>query len=129
MNWLKWNNSSNSKKNEDGDQNSPLHEIRGLSRKGYQPFNAGKVNQDRFIDIPVFGALSPMACLGVFDGHGVNGHIVSQFLVDTLPTQVSACLMRKQSINDALSTGFSRTTDLLKAAKLVRFQRNFTNCE
>lgn len=56
-----------------------------LSKVGYVPFNQGKVNQDRACEVAPFGKAKEKALFGVFDGHGQQGHLVSQFIATNLP--------------------------------------------
>mmetsp|Transcript_22390 Transcript_22390/g.33360 ORF Transcript_22390/g.33360 Transcript_22390/m.33360 type:complete len:332 (+) Transcript_22390:288-1283(+) len=59
------------------------------SHVGYVPFNSGKVNQDRYTEHPSFMGKANKSLYGVFDGHGVYGHDVSQYLIDTLPKMIA----------------------------------------
>lgn len=56
-----------------------------LSRKGFVPYNANKVNQDR--EVVAMGLKSDpgLHLFGVMDGHGEFGHEVSQFCKEWLP--------------------------------------------
>mmetsp|Transcript_19909 Transcript_19909/g.35522 ORF Transcript_19909/g.35522 Transcript_19909/m.35522 type:complete len:367 (+) Transcript_19909:107-1207(+) len=60
-----------------------------FSRVGYVPFNNSKVNQDRYLEQMKFANEDSKHLFGVFDGHGVNGHDVSQFLIDILPNAIA----------------------------------------
>lgn len=51
------------------------------SKVGYMEFNPSKVNQDRPMEVAKVGGRDDRSLFGVFDGHGVNGHHVSEFLV------------------------------------------------
>ena len=55
------------------------------TRTGYVPNKPHKVNQDSFFVIKNFGKIKNMWLMGVCDGHGSNGHHVSQFVVSELP--------------------------------------------
>jgi serine/threonine protein phosphatase PrpC len=53
-----------------------------MTRKGYIPGNPNKQNQDNLI-IKQFNEFTHL--FSVCDGHGANGHDVSQFIVDHFP--------------------------------------------
>lgn len=55
------------------------------SRKGLVPYNRNKVNQDRLICEFGLGGEISVCVFGVMDGHGEFGHLVAQFVSETLP--------------------------------------------
>ncbi|CAI2381227.1 unnamed protein product [Moneuplotes crassus] len=84
----------------------------GFSRAGLNLYNSEKPNQDRFIssinlllsqkkgfnihlnEAPKYSSNNKIDIFGVFDGHGVNGHLVSEYVKEKLPN-----LIRKNLIN------------------------------
>ena len=48
-----------------------------------------KNNQDSFIIIPHFNGIKGQYIFGVNDGHGHNGHHVSNFIAEKLPQYIS----------------------------------------
>ena len=59
-----------------------------LSKVGYIPYNPGKVNQDRALEVLRFNGSDSQALFAVFDGHGALGHEVSTFLTQEIPRQI-----------------------------------------
>lgn len=55
-----------------------------LNKVGFDPYKR-KFNQDRCIEIPNFGDVENQALFGVFDGHGLQGETISQYVVEVLP--------------------------------------------
>jgi len=55
------------------------------TRKGKSSSNPGKVNQDSFLTQLYFLGHSDCHLFGVYDGHGVNGHLVSNYIASNLP--------------------------------------------
>ena len=47
---------------------------------GYNPNNPKKVNQDSYILMPNMMGKLGLHMFGVCDGHGANGHLVSQYI-------------------------------------------------
>mmetsp|Transcript_11497 Transcript_11497/g.28314 ORF Transcript_11497/g.28314 Transcript_11497/m.28314 type:complete len:349 (-) Transcript_11497:149-1195(-) len=60
------------------------------TRKGKVPGNPNKVNQDRFIVKWGLKGVQDVALFGAFDGHGPQGHVISQYVVDNLPKYLEA---------------------------------------
>lgn len=57
------------------------------TRAGSLPGNVVKTNQDSYIVQTNFLQSRDCALYAVCDGHGVNGHLVSGFVKDTLPSR------------------------------------------
>lgn len=56
------------------------------SRRGFDPNRPQKVNQDAFFHASFYSKIDTrFTCVGVLDGHGLKGHIVSRFLAQQLP--------------------------------------------
>jgi serine/threonine protein phosphatase PrpC len=51
--------------------------------------------QDAFVVLPNFGGVAGDICLGVFDGHGVDGDKCSQFVRDQLGAELTAILRKR----------------------------------
>jgi serine/threonine protein phosphatase PrpC len=77
-----------------------------LSKVGFVPFNPYKVNQDRACEVAPFGKHKERAFFGVFDGHGQNGHLVSQHVATTLPKYVARARDLDTNPPPALSAAF-----------------------
>lgn len=64
-----------------------------------------KTNQDAYTIIPNFGDTKGQYLFGVFDGHGVNGHHVSDFIKSTLPRNISSKIeIQGESTDSKLNT-------------------------
>lgn len=59
------------------------------SRKGYVPYNRGKVNQDRAVISYGLKNSDHMNLFGVMDGHGEYGHLVAEFVMKNLAKYLS----------------------------------------
>jgi len=55
------------------------------SRAGYGANKEQKTNQDAYIVIKGLNDIKNLWFFGVFDGHGVNGHLASNHVKDFLP--------------------------------------------
>jgi serine/threonine protein phosphatase PrpC len=55
---------------------------------GHQPGNPQKKNQDSYIIKPNIRGHLGLHLFSVCDGHGLNGHIISQFIKEQLPVQM-----------------------------------------
>jgi len=56
-----------------------------------------KINQDAFIIIENF-MMKNRYLFGVCDGHGVNGHFVSEFVKEILPENIEYCLIKNKAL-------------------------------
>ena len=56
------------------------------TRKG-KSNNSNKINQDSFVSQMNFQGKQYQHLFGVYDGHGVNGHLVSQYSISLLSKQ------------------------------------------
>ena len=83
-----------------------ITDILNLCKKGYTP-DVKKVNQDNFFIYRNFINNPEYVFLGVCDGHGLYGHLVSSFLANTLP----------QNMNDNIF--IKNITDLTINFKLI----------
>jgi len=64
----------------------------GISRKGLAPYNPDKPNQDAIVihELPMNGFCNGELLLCVFDGHGENGHHVSNYFANRLGELLSS---------------------------------------
>lgn len=60
------------------------------SKKGCQPNNPKKVNQDSYIINTSIGKKSWQHYFGICDGHGNLGHHVSSFIKTNLPKAIES---------------------------------------
>lgn len=51
------------------------------------PGNVTKTNQDVYIALPSFASSKDRYFFGVCDGHGINGHLVSGYIKQNLPSR------------------------------------------
>ena len=58
-----------------------------------------KVNQDAYFYQKDFAGIKNLWCLGVMDGHGVNGHMVSAFVKANMPV-ILQYLMKGATVPD-----------------------------
>ena len=58
------------------------------TRTGMIPGKDDKQNQDRFLIVPDFASIKNNWLFGVMDGHGVNGHFVSEHVKGCLPSNI-----------------------------------------
>jgi len=82
-----------------------------LTRRGYKPL---AVNQDRAVKIEPYPSSSDISqfFIGVFDGHGPDGHYVAHHVMDTLPSLLAWELLSKD-VENAVTTAFLRTDDTI----------------
>lgn len=83
------------------------------SRKGYVPYNKYKVNQDRAVVINGLNSDPKLSLFGVMDGHGEEGHLVSDFVMKNL----RKCLEKQKDLTEnpanAISNGVINLVSLL----------------
>ena len=60
----------------------------GVTRPGKDIFGKIKINQDRLICITNINDIRDFNIFGVFDGHGPEGHFVSEYISNFLPSQI-----------------------------------------
>lgn len=105
-----------------------------ITKKGYIPYNRGKINQDSLVSCEDIGRGIPL--FGVLDGHGVNGAMVSEFVAQTLVEfakiyvmneeddevcgkdmlkTIIACAVNKLATQTRIDISFSGTTLTLSA--------------
>jgi serine/threonine protein phosphatase PrpC len=73
-----------------------------------------KHNQDSYLIQHNFGGVKEQHLFGVFDGHGVNGHHVSEYIKQNLPKNLESRLSNEEDFNDLklttiLKLAFNRT--------------------
>lgn len=69
-------------------QNKTVQNFAFKSKAGAMPGNTPKTNQDVYITVPSFGNSKDRYFFGVADGHGVNGHLVSGYIKQNLPSKI-----------------------------------------
>jgi serine/threonine protein phosphatase PrpC len=63
------------------------------TRQGFIPSQA-KPNQDSFISVKNLSGIEGLWMFGVCDGHGINGHLVSDFVKKNLPKILGAMFVQ-----------------------------------
>lgn len=83
----------------------------GASKKGFAPYNPRKRNQDSLVieEHKESGSL----LMGVFDGHGESGDLVSRFFTDRLPRALFANPRFSREPMEALCEEVDRLEQLL----------------
>lgn len=85
------------------------------SRKGYVPYNKNKVNQDRALVAMNLNKDPEMCLFAVMDGHGEEGHNVSQFVMENLRGNLEKQSNLKSATEDAIKRAIpSLVADLEK---------------
>ena len=65
-----------------------LKDFGALSRPGRDEMGMTKTNQDSFIAKRNINNIKDFNIFGVLDGHGPNGHLISQFASQSIPNQI-----------------------------------------
>jgi len=112
-----------------GKDEHPFTSFASVSQVGYVPFNPAKVNQDRHLQVVEFNKDPTQALFGVFDGHGLHGDEVSQFLTE----EMANCLLHEnaqfsESPQKNFLAGFKRLTEKLKFEKSVNTSFSGSTC-
>lgn len=77
-----------------------------------------KVNQDSFISALNFRGSLDEHLFGVYDGHGSNGHLVSNFISSNISGVLGAKLLQNQSPEIALHYTYKSMNDLLLGSSI-----------
>ena len=85
----------------------------GVSRPGNDEFGQQKINQDTFIVLTKINGIKNFNLFGVLDGHGSEGHLISQFISELLPTQIS---------NDPEIINLKNTEDIYQALTKNKYE-------
>lgn len=115
---------------DDRSENCPFVSVASTSNVGYVPFNRSKVNQDRALSIPHFNKDSTQALFVVFDGHGLHGDTVAQYLTDQIEGVLQGC-SRGQFHSEPekyFVQGFQELAENLKKDKRVNSQFSGSTC-
>ena len=67
------------------------------NRKGFAVDKKEKANQDAWIGIENF-MMRGRYLMGVCDGHGVNGHYVSEFIKEILPENIEYFFIKNKAL-------------------------------
>ena len=76
-------------KNNDYDGSGYIKYIGGLSHPGRDSLGNRKINQDSFVFLTNINNIKDFNIFGVLDGHGPEGHFVSKFVTDFIPSQLT----------------------------------------
>ncbi|CBZ49543.1 hypothetical protein NCLIV_000410 [Neospora caninum Liverpool] len=79
------------------------------SKAGCSAPDVEKINQDAFCLIERYGDLPNLFWFSVMDGHGMNGHLVSDVVRQILYKNVQECPAFNRDLKQALQKGFFRT--------------------
>ena len=77
-----------------------------------------KVNQDSFVSAMNFRGSMDEHLFGIFDGHGTNGHLVSNFISSNISGVLAAKLLQNQSPEIALHNTHKSLNDLLLGSSI-----------
>jgi len=89
-----------------------------LSKVGFVPFNNAKVNQDRAMVNIKFDGSEAKALFSVYDGHGVKGHEVSNYVARELPKHLLAQPSLDSKPLEALQKAFVQCNDSLRQSAI-----------
>jgi len=88
------------------------------SRKGYVPYNRGKVNQDRALIAYKVKKDPTMSIFGVMDGHGEYGHLVSDFVMKNLKKYLEQEQELKNDPEQCIKTAVDNLVTALNKKKI-----------
>lgn len=95
------------------------------SRKGYVPYNRGKVNQDRAVVNYGLKDSSLINLFGVMDGHGEYGHLVSEFVMKNLAKYLNKQDDLKEGEEDSvIANAIKKAVD----AMVISLNKTRINC-
>ena len=72
----------------DFDESGWIINYGGISRPGNDPSGKSKINQDSFISLTNINNIKDFNIFGVLDGHGPQGHFVSNFASQFIPSHI-----------------------------------------
>ena len=103
-----------------------------LSQAGKNNYGVTKVNQDSYLVLTKINNLFNFNVFAIFDGHGVNGHIVSQFLVQYFTdffknnSEIKKCKTELEIFNLLLHLNYQLIRDAITASEeKLKEQKNF----
>ncbi|KAL4481939.1 hypothetical protein ABPG74_008028 [Tetrahymena malaccensis] len=94
------------------------------SKPGSLPNKPIKTNQDSYIVFPLFCNSKQKFIFSVCDGHGTNGHLVSQFIKKKLPVHIETMLKLRnndfeyQSVKQAITQAYLNTAQDLQESNI-----------
>ncbi|EAS05229.2 protein phosphatase 2c (macronuclear) [Tetrahymena thermophila SB210] len=94
------------------------------SKPGSLPNKPIKTNQDSYIVFPLFCNSKQKFIFSVCDGHGTNGHLVSQFIKKKLPIHIETMLKLRnndfeyQSVKQAITQAYLNTAQDLQESNI-----------
>ena len=108
----------NNKKNVDitfskFDDTGLLKNYGGVSRPGSDETGQQKIDQDCFVALTNINGIKDFNIFGVLDGHGSQGHLVSQLISELLPSKIS---------NDPQIRNLNNTEHIYQTLKNNNFQ-------
>ncbi|KAL4513107.1 hypothetical protein ABPG72_017792 [Tetrahymena utriculariae] len=94
------------------------------SKPGSLPNKPIKTNQDSYIVFPLFCNSKQKFIFSVCDGHGTNGHLVSQFIKKKLPVHIETMLKLRnndfeyQAVKQAITQAYLNTAQDLQESNI-----------
>ena len=79
--------------------NKTIIKFNSLCKKGFSGPGIEKINQDNFYIFENFLNNKAQYFFTVCDGHGINGHFISKYLINNLPLKIHNTLLLKNIIN------------------------------
>ena len=86
--------------------------LQSICKIGYAGPGVKKKNQDNFFIYKNFLNNSDLIFLGVCDGHGMFGHDISGYLVNTLPQNLHSNLLKENIPSIILDSDFQKISDI-----------------
>ena len=86
--------------------------LQSICKIGYAGPGVKKKNQDNFFIYKNFLNNSDLIFLGVCDGHGMFGHDISGYLVNTLPQNLHSNLLKENIPSINLDSDFQKISDI-----------------
>jgi serine/threonine protein phosphatase PrpC len=79
--------------------NKTIIKFNSLCKKGFSGPGIEKINQDNFYIFENFLNNKEQYFFTVCDGHGINGHFVSKYLINNLPVKINNTLLQSNYTN------------------------------
>ncbi|MCQ2817117.1 MAG: protein phosphatase 2C domain-containing protein [archaeon] len=112
-----------------------IYKIKSLSQVGFSGLGVKKVNQDNFFIYKNLNDEEGVYYIGVVDGHGVEGHHVSKYLINHLPQNLNKELKKtkkyihdKENLEKTLNSVFVDTNKDLCEQKNIDTQFSGSTC-
>lgn len=88
-------------KNKNKEASNPISKYAFCNRKGMAIDKKDKINQDAYILIENF-IMNNRYLFGVCDGHGTNGHFVSEFIKEILPENIEYFFIKNKALKKCI---------------------------